>query len=135
MFDPCPPGYHVISAFGLKCIAYDASSKLNDMIFNDGYMYHKRDTDLILPYDGCRTPGTKNTYATKATQLQDVGSKPYYWCASYFNKAGQDGLALQFTTAEVKESKDATEAKSMTVAAPVKLSKSYACSVRAQKQM
>lgn len=137
MFDPCPPGYHVISAFGLKSIAYDASSKLNDMIFcdPDGYMYHKRDTDLILPYDGCRTPGSKNTYASRASKLWDVGKKPYYWCASYFNKKGMDGLAMQFTTADVKEKKDAVETTSKTVAGPVKLSKSYACSVRAQKQM
>ena len=135
MFDPCPPGYHVISAFGLKSIGYDGSSKLNDMIFESGYMYHKRDTDLILPYDGCRTPGSKNTYSARASKLWDVGTKPYYWCASYFNKAGMDGLSMQFTEADVKENKDATETTSMTVAAPVKLSKSYACSVRAQKQM
>ena len=75
------------------------------------------------------------TIYTRVSKLWDVGTKPYYWCASYFNKAGQDGLAMQFTTASVKADKDATETTSMTVAAPVKLSKSYACSVRAQKQM
>ena len=134
MFDPCPPGYQIISAFGLKSIAYDQSSKLNDMIFNEaGYMYHKRYTDLILPYNGCRTPGSKNAYA-KAGQMYDAGSKPYYWCASYYNKSGQDGLALQFVTKEVKETSDATETKSLTVAAPAKLSKSVACPVLAQKQ-
>ena len=129
MFDPCPPGYHVITAFGFKTVGYNTYTKQNNLVFEDSYMYHKKYTDLILPYDGCRTQGTINTYS-QAGQLTGKGSEVYYWSANYFlTSSHMEAVALRFTTKEVGE-----EAESMTVAAPVKLNKSFACSVRAQKQ-
>ena len=128
MFDPCPPGYHVMSAFIVKYIAYDESqttatyAKRVKMEYYTNYMQTIRGDKPVFPFDGYRSNS-----ATSPAGLAYKGTQPNYWTASYYNNTSKKG--------NIMRKKDVTlEETTHNIAANTGLDKAYACSVRAQKQ-
>ena len=131
MFDPCPPGYHVMSAFIVKYIAYDESAEATyakrvKLDYYAHYMQTKRGDKAVFPFDGGRT----NSNTTGATgNLTYRSTKPMYWTASYYNAASNRGNAMSYHAKDVK-----LEDTAYSLVRNSYVEKAYACSVRAQKQ-
>lgn len=144
-FDPCPPGYHVITAFTWKSISYNESLtpatfenrlKMEYPLSTD-YMKSTRGNDAVFPFDGCRTPGTavKTTGGdySIAGNLTDGGTAPYYWTASYYDNGSMNGNVVKLKSVTLPPTEGA-ENEEWTIPANTGQTKSFACSVRAQKQ-
>ena len=128
MFDPCPPGYHVLSAFIVKTISYDEGNatatfaKRVKMEYFSNYMQTIKGDKPVFPFDGYRSNSS-----TSPAGLAYKGTQPNYWTASYYNNTSQKG--------NIMRKKDVTlEGETRNIAANTGLDKAYACSVRAQKQ-
>ena len=130
MFDPCPPGYHVMSAFIVKYIAYDPDAEATydnrvKMIYETHYMQTKRGKKAVFPFDGGRTNSN-----TAPGNLISRSTKPMYWTASYYNALSNRGNIMKCPKTAVKlENVSYSEVVTNTFE-----EKAYACSVRAQKQ-
>ena len=129
MFDPCPPGYHVMSAFVVKYIAYDESAEATydkrvKMEYDTHYMQTKRGDKPVFPFDGGRTNSN-----TAPSNLIGRSTKPMYWTASYYNAASYRGNLMKYHNNKVK-----LEGVEYDIVRNAYEGEAYACSVRAQKQ-
>ena len=140
-FDPCPPGYHVMSAFVWKSISYNESIStatfesrlLMSWPYADESMQTTKGNQPVFPFDGYRTAGEANNY-TIAGNLLESGSAPYYWTASYYNDGSINGNIVKFKSVSLKATEESKSNESRTIAGHTKAVKSFACSIRAQKQ-
>lgn len=139
-FDPCPPGYHVMSAFVWKSISYNESNSANfesrllmHWPYAEQSMQTKVGNDPVFPFDGYRTPGTITNYEIAGNLLEN-GTAPYYWTASYYDNGSINGNIVKFKDVTLKATEKSESTETRTVAANTGLVKSNACSVRAQKQ-
>ena len=129
MFDPCPPGYHVMSAFVVKYIAYDESAEATydkrvKMEYYTHYMQTKRGDKPVFPFDGGRTNSN-----SAPSNLIGRSTKPMYWTASYYNAASYRGNLMKYHNNKVT-----LDGVAYDIVRNAYEGEAYACSVRAQKQ-